>query len=237
MDDVKKTKRDALILEYQGFVRQVVGSLIKKMSLPSSMFDEYIAAGYLGLVEAAERFDFNQGKAFKNYAYLRIRGAIIDSIRRNADIPGYIYNRYVKAMKAARELREELYEQESRKTFKGNPDEGLASILEYLSLSALSFRISQRDMHFDLSSLEDKGASPAKILERKEEMIKLGELIDALPEKEREVITYYYLEEKSFADIAREDGEMSRSWVTRLHTRGLRLLRDKYYEVYGRPAN
>lgn len=232
MNESRERNRDALILHYQHYVKQVAGSLVTKMNLPHQMFDEYVSAGYLGLVEAAERYDSSHGKDFKSYAYLRIRGAIIDSIRRTADVPGYVYNRYVKALKAAHELREELYEQQSREKDKPVNDAMLSQVLEYLSLSALAFRISQHDVESELSSMEDSALNPGRLFEIKEDNEIIHSLIDSLPSKERYVVKSYYFEGKSLVSIAEEQGDVSRSWVSRLHARALKILKEKYSDAH-----
>lgn len=225
--------RDTLVLQYQGFVHQVVGSLINAMNLPPAMAEEYVSAGYLGLVEAAERFDFSQGKDFKSFAYLRIRGSIIDSIRRGSNVPGYMYSRYVKAWKVVQDLREELYQKEqvSEKSGSSSRDEQLAELLEYATRSLLCFRLSERDYAAELTGVADHSADPAGMVEQRQHSQFIRKLISQLPEKERTVIEQYYFQERSFADIADHDQSMSKSWVSRLHARALKLLKEAYCEA------
>ena len=73
----EKIFRKNLVEEFQEYVHAVVGRLMRAVNLPTHMEDEFVAAGYLGLVEAASRFDRDSGKKFKSYAFLRIRGAVI----------------------------------------------------------------------------------------------------------------------------------------------------------------
>ncbi len=224
--------RDGLVLRYKVFVHQVVGSLINAMNLPPVMTEEYVSAGYLGLVEAAERFDFSQGKDFKSYAYLRIRGSIIDSIRRSSSAPGYMYSRYIKALRAVQELREELYQRENTTGSQAgsSSDEQLAGLLEHVTRSLLCFRLSRRDYSAELNRIPDRSASPAALVEQRQHSQFIRKLISQLPEKERTIIEQYYFRERSFAEIAGDDGTMSKSWVSRLHARALKLLKEAYCE-------
>lgn len=225
--------RDALVLQYQGFVHQVVGSLINAMNLPPSLTEEYVAAGYLGLVEAAERFDFAPGREFKSFAFLRIRGAVIDGIRRGSNVPGYMYSRYVKAWRAVQDLREELYHENrpAREGKERGKDEELAELLEFMTRSTLAFRLSERDYATEVACVADCSADPASLAETTEDRRLIRKLISRLPEKERRVIEQYYFEDRSFADIAEREGAMSKSWVSRLHARALKLLKEAYCEA------
>ena len=78
--------RDELILENLGFVRSI---LLKTVAdLPEHVDRQNLeSAGVLGLVEAARKFDPTRGVEFKSFAYLRIRGAILDELRRNSPLP------------------------------------------------------------------------------------------------------------------------------------------------------
>lgn len=223
--------RDELILQFQYFVRQVAGSLVNSMNLPPAMFDEYVAAGYLGLVEAAERFDFSQGRDFRNFAYLRIRGSIIDTVRKTADVPGYVYNRYVKALKAAQALREQMHEQEKSSGAPAGSREALAGILEYLARSALAFRIAEREM--PAGTADGKPfPDPCSALEMRQDRELIRDLVSRLPEKERKIIESYYFGEMSFVAIARASEDMSKSWVSRLHARALKRLKEAYCDAH-----
>src|SRR5437868_836485 len=95
--------RDCLIEEYQSYVHQVARKLIHLMNLPFELLDEIVSSGYVGLVEAAERFNASQGVDFRTYAFLRIRGAMIDNIRNTSDLTGKAY-KSAKALKAVQEL-------------------------------------------------------------------------------------------------------------------------------------
>src|SRR5262245_65056886 len=85
-DVAVRDRRDALILEHLSVVRHVVGRLLTE--LPPGLDSENLeAAGMLGLVEAARHFDPNRGVDFRTYAQSRIRGAVLDELRRNCPLP------------------------------------------------------------------------------------------------------------------------------------------------------
>lgn len=226
-----RARRDALIEEYQRYVHSLVGKFIHAMGLPIDLQDEYISAGYLGLVEAAERYNPESGVDFRNYAYLRIRGAVIDSIRSSTNLSGKAY-RMMKALEAANHIRA----QEVESSGQHSKEENLAKVLEFASKGALAYRLSLVDAEEEVSTLSAEYGDPEQELVQKQEQQKFSNLVATLPEKERLIISEYYFKGKSFSEIAQSYEGMSKSWVSRLHTRALDLLKERYLESSGSAA-
>lgn len=216
--------RDALITKYHGFVQEIVGRLIHTRKFPKALREEFVAAGYLGLVEAASRFDESRGYDFRAFAFLRIRGAIIDYVRSSSEYSGASY-RVVKTLEAADDLRSELADQPSSSG--GSAKERARQSLEFLSKSLIAFK---------LSALGSGGlrptATPAdqleKQLDRKRNSQKIREIVATLPEKERTVIEQYYFHDRKLTEVAEQSTGLSKSWVSRLHDRALSMLKEKF---------
>ena len=219
-------ERNALVERYQRFVQNVVSRLVNAMGLPSDQYDDFVAAGYLGLVEAAERFDFSCGSNFKSFAYLRIRGAVIDCIRSNSQLSGRAY-RYAKALHASQDLRECEHEimSKDRSLSKEERRKRLGKIMEYAAKSSLAYRLSFSDFETEATEMAADTENPEEKLLRKAESIQFRKIIAQLPEKERFIITECYFKGKSFAQLAQESSGMSKSWISRLHSRALDLLK------------
>lgn len=219
-------RRNELIADHQDYTHGVVRRLIRTMGLPGSLFDEFVSAGYLGLVEAADRYDESAGVTFKNFAFLRIRGAVIDSIRQCSELSGKGY-RCAKALERAHSLAEE----EGGVVKSDQPAEAnIARILDHLAKGALAYRLDVADAEERISSLADPGATPEGSLEAKERVRALKSLVQSLPERERMIVELYYFEGLSFVEIAHKVQGLSKSWVSRLHARALTLLKEKYLE-------
>ena len=217
--------RDRLIDEYRDFVHGIAGRLTRALHLPIELFDECVAAGYLGLVEAAERFDFESGVEFRNYAYLRIRGAIIDSVRANSPLSVQAY-RLVKAAEAVQELRNG----ENAPPEDAPQSARLANILDFAGKAALTHRLSLQESAQEIERLSDPSLGPEGLLEQKQEKKRFHELIESLPEREREIIRKYYFEGKTFEEIAKESGRGSKSWICRLHARAIERMKEHCLE-------
>lgn len=221
--------RNKMVVQYQGFVEVVVTRLIRSMGLPVSMKDDFVSAGYVGLVEAAGRFDPARGFDFKTYAYQRIRGAIIDHIRTSCDLKGYMYRKF-KAFEAAHELREQSLEGSQPNTGTTTQERSTGA-LEYLEKVAVGFTLAVQNDDEEVDSPEQEKQDPEKLLEKKREAKKIKEIIATLPEKERTIIEQYYFRDKKFVEIASDFGGYSKSWVSRLHDRALGMLREKITET------
>lgn len=220
-------QRDQLIEKYHRFVHAIAGKMIHAMGLPAELHEEYVSSGYIGLIEAAERFNPSSGVEFKSFAYLRIRGAIIDNIRSNSQLSGKAY-RCARALQAAHQLRENDFETQVARG--GNEKHSLEDILDFAAKGALAHRLTWADAEKELGKVVDDNLDPERAFELKENNKKFRSIVETLPEKERLIVEEYYFRGKSFVEIADEHQGLSKSWVSRLHSRALELLRQKLLE-------
>jgi RNA polymerase sigma factor for flagellar operon FliA len=217
------SERDALIEEYHDFVEALVSRLMRAMGLPQRHRDDFISAGLLGLVEAAGRFDAARGSDFRSFAFLRIRGAVIDHIRTSCELSGYAYQ-VLKALESAQELRAQSLQTGGS----GLRTPGYQAIegVDILSKSAVAFALvgtSSESPFFGGSASSD----PERDLLRKQSSEKLRSAIATLPEKERTIIEQYYFHDLTLSEVAQQYAGLSKSWVSRLHDRALGMLREK----------
>jgi len=213
----------SLVEEYYDYVAQIVQPLIRTMGLPLSLREDFMSAGFLGLVEAAERFDPQRGGSFRTFAYLRIRGAVIDHIRASCDISRKSYH-MLKSLDAAQSMRD--VELENRGRSNHSHSSGRIGALAYLSKSASAFKLTAM-VQERAQAYEDAPDSPERILNDKRQSDRIRRLVSLLPEKERMIIEQYYFHDRSFTDIAKGASGLSKSWISRLHDRALEMLRTK----------
>jgi len=193
----EQSERDALILSHLWLVRHVLGRL--RAYLPGQVDEENLeSAGVLGLVAAANSFDRTRGVQFKTYAYLRIRGAILDELRRNCPFPHQMVQMIVRVRRAMNSLGESLtIEAIERET-------GLKRDQVLDCLAAL--RVLEGDPADEtmgaLSRLEDyRTQAPEEAAVEAERRAILAEAIRALPDRERLVVTLYFLEDLRLKEI------------------------------------
>ena len=205
-----QNQRNELILAHLPLVRHVIGRLRAKCPRGIDL-ENLEAAGVLGLVEAANRFEPERGTRFETFAYMRIRGAVLDELRRNCPLPQQLLERIARVRAAYRRLTPPVtVEQLADAT-------GLAAddVAECLSALRLTRAISWDDIVGTPLARAAHGEQPEHQLESAEQRKLLAEAIAHLPERERLVVTLYYLEELRLKEIGLVL-ELSESRVSRL---------------------
>jgi RNA polymerase sigma factor for flagellar operon FliA len=223
---VKRSERNALILEYEVLVDQIASSLMKRFSLQPVFYDELVSAGYLGLVESADRCGVDVQGTFQAYAAIRIRGAMIDALR-NSSVLSRRSHRFVKAMYAMQHLREEdMLEQGVLKSVGRSPTQNLNRVIEIASKGGLAFQLSADEASAEMEAKTSDELLPDDKVHAARTRALLEAAVDQLPDKEKSIVRGYYFEDKSFVSIAEENRGMNKSWVSKLHARAINRLRE-----------
>jgi len=224
--------RDALVEEYYDYVSTVVHGLMRTMQLPGAMREEFVSAGLFGLVEAAGRFNPERGERFKTFAFLRIRGAVIDYVRSTCELSPRAYRR-LRALEAAQMLREEQLTRRggaaanSCDTRETAAKEGL----EYLERVAVAFKLLGHEGEEDARLATKERYDPESNLEKKRRSERIRELVATLPEKERIIIEQHYFHDRKFVEVAEQFAGLSKAGVSRLHDKAIDMLRQKIQKV------
>ena len=218
---------DDLISQGAPQVKRIAYHLLAR--LPASVqVDDLIQAGMLGLLEAAHRYDPAQGANFATFAEPRIRGAMLDEIRRGDWVPRSVHRK-------AREVSAAIHAVE---TTKGREARDL-EIAEQMGLTLAEYHSTLNDLRGQkLLSLDEAGADDESEIARipasdddpsenvgREHLCKLlATAIDLLPERERLVLSLYYDEELHLKEIGAVLG-VSESRISQLHSQALARLR------------
>lgn len=229
--------REKLILEYAPLVKVVAGRLSMYLGY-NVEYEDLVSYGVFGLIDAIDKFDMGKEVKFETYASLRIRGAILDQIRKMDWIPRTIRQRQKQIDTAMKDL--------EQKNGKPATDAELAAYIgitedEFLdwqnqvkadNMISLNEYLEQGN---DISS--DKGMSsgfdtPEGVIERSELKNMLEEALELLTEKEKKVILLYYYEELTLKEISRVL-EVSESRISQLHTKALQKMKTKMGSYIG----
>lgn len=240
-DDYAKTKspeiREKLILEYAPLVKLVAGRLSMYLGY-NVEYDDLVGYGVFGLIDAIDKYDSMKAVKFETYASLRIRGAILDQIRKMDWIPRTIRQKQKKIDAAIKEI-------ESTKG-RAATDEEIALSLgisdeEYLSwqsqmkvtsvISLNEFMESGSEVPSDQSN-QHRFDSPEEVIEKDEMKKVLGQALELLTEKEKKVILLYYYEDLTLKEISNVL-EVSESRISQLHTRALQKLKTRMGNYMG----
>lgn len=222
--------REKIIIEYAGLVKIVAGRLSIYLGY-NVEYDDLVGYGTFGLIDAIDKFDYDKGVKFETYASLRIRGAILDQIRKMDWIPRTLRQKQ-KRLDAAYQKIESLYgraatDEEIAKELEISVDEleTWQNQTKISNLVSLDEYMEQGEGHVESNTSEDF-AQPQKIVEKQELKEILVKALEYLTEKEKKVIVLYYYEELTLKEISAVL-EVSESRVSQLHTKALQKMRQK----------
>lgn len=232
VDEYRKASRqqelERLILDHLSYVRKILSTMTA--SLPSHVDREGLeSAGIVGLVEAANHFDSTRGVAFKTYAFTRIRGAILDELRKTSPVSQQMQEQIGKL----RDAHERLSPPVSPEALAQATGMTLENVLR--CLEAMRFIAPQNwsDLYSTIhGSWRHDGERPEEPLERAESHQILTQCIQKLPERERLVLTLYFLEDATLAEIGAALN-LSESFVSRLLAGAKFRLKELYLEALG----
>lgn len=214
-------RRDRLVLEHLPLVKHVIGRLIG--DLPPGVDRENLeSAGVLGLVEAATKFDPTRTVQFNTYAFPRIRGAVLDELRRNSPFPQQVLERIALIRRACRDLVAPITVADlTRET--GLAEDVVADTLAAMRLSRMiSWDEAMQSETFGAAALTDQ---PDAELERQEQLNVLTEAIESLPQRQQLLLTLYYRDDLRLKEISAIVG-LSESRISRLLAAALFELRE-----------
>lgn len=242
-DEYSKTKapdiREKIILEYAPLVKLVAGRLSMYLGY-NVEYDDLVSYGIFGLIDAIDKFDNMKEVKFETYASLRIRGAILDQIRKMDWIPRTIRQKQKKIDAVMKEI--ELL------TGRTATDEEIAEKLGITDDEYLDWQSQMKITNVvSLNEYMEQGSevpaehnrhttsrfeSPEENIEKEELKQVLEETLQLLTEKERKVILLYYYEELTLKEIS-NILEVSESRISQLHTRALQKMKEKMGNYMG----
>jgi RNA polymerase sigma factor for flagellar operon FliA len=223
--------RERLVKRYLPLVKYVAMRMAVTPP-PGLDYDDILSFGAMGLLEALDRFDPSRGFCFQTFAVPRIRGAILDELRRY----DWISRNGREKLQRLERAMEELYSM-------GVPQED-GALMERLGMDEKSYRelleIAGRCYLVSLDEvlsleegevkrdglLEDPSPSPAEEVERREEMERVRRALEELPERERMLLSLYYEEGLTLKEIGAVLG-VTESRASQLHGKAIGMLRSR----------
>jgi RNA polymerase sigma factor for flagellar operon FliA len=221
--------QDEVVMRYAPLVKRIAYHLMTRLP-PSVQADDLIQAGMIGLIEAARNYDASQGASFETYAGIRIRGAMLDEIRKSDWTPRSLHRKVRQVAEAIRMIEHD----EGR-------DARDVEVAERLGISLEEYhQILQDASGHKVFSLEDlpvgedsvaEGLSgpvkgPLESIEMEKFREALADAIATLPERERLVMSLYYDEELNLREIGAVLG-VSESRVCQIHGQAMMRLKSR----------
>jgi RNA polymerase sigma factor for flagellar operon FliA len=216
-----------LLEQYSPLVKRIAQHLLAR--LPSSVvLDDLVQAGMIGLLEASRKFDPGKGASFETYAGIRIRGSIIDEVRRGDWTPRSVHRNGRRVSEAIRVVELRTGRDASDADVAAELDITVAAYHALLqdSLDSRLFSIDELSHDEDDSvgmQFEGDDPGPDESFQSASFRQALADAIGALPEREKLVMALYYDEELNLKEIGSVLG-VSESRVSQIHTQAaLRL--------------
>jgi RNA polymerase sigma factor FliA len=231
----RQMRQEDLVRRHADLVKRIAYHLVSRMP-PNVEVDDLIQAGMIGLLDAAKHYSSSKGANFETYAGIRVRGAMLDEVRKSDWTPRSVH-------RAARAMAEAVRRIENET----GQDAKAADVATALDMTmdeyhkAVQDAVSCRLFSFDqMGSTDDEGDSPADYtagdgpgpsedLENDAFREALAAAIDSLPERERLVLSLYYDEELNLREIG-EVLEVSESRVCQIHGQALVRVRARMGE-------
>lgn len=221
--------RDALIVHYADLVKYVASRVAA--GLPQSVDqNDLVSYGIFGLIDAIEKFDPDRGYKFETYALARVKGAILDELRSIDWVPRSIRAKARAIDKATVKLEAELHRQPTEDELAGELDVPVDQLQDTLAqvalagIAALDESVGT-DEPLTLGDTIADTTNPAVTLEVEDLRRTLGEATTRMPEREHLVLTLYYHEGLTLAEIGQVLG-VTESRVCQIHTKAIQFLRN-----------
>lgn len=231
--------REKIILEYAPLVKLVAGRLSMYLGY-NVEYDDLVSYGIFGLIDAIDKYDYAKEVKFETYASLRIRGAILDQIRKMDWIPRTIRQKQKRIAAVCKDIETRLG--------RSATDEEIASELGISDDEYLEWQSQMKITNVvSLNEYMEQGAevpaegnqfttarfdSPEENIEKEELKKVLEESLEQLTEKEKKVILLYYYEDLTLKEISNVL-EVSESRISQLHTRALQKMKTKMGDYMG----
>ncbi|MDU1348964.1 FliA/WhiG family RNA polymerase sigma factor [Clostridium butanoliproducens] len=206
-------------------------------------YEDLVSYGMVGLMDALNKFDKDKGMKFSTYAAIRIKGAMIDELRKNSPISKGSMDKLNRYNDAIEKLQNKLFREPNNYEIADELGVSLQEVaqvenyINYISVVSLeTLMFSEEDDISLIGTIEDKKSpSPEKSLEEKEVLEYLAKALDLLREKDKLVITLYYYEGLTLKEIGKILN-VSESRVCQLHSKALlnlrKALKKLKYEVH-----
>ncbi|WP_026022192.1 FliA/WhiG family RNA polymerase sigma factor [Clostridium senegalense] len=237
-----QTEKKHVVEQYIPLVKYIASRIIMGKTKYVE-YEDLVSYGMIGLMDALNKFDESKGMKFSTYAAIRIKGSMIDELRKNSPISKGAMDKLNKYNEAVESLQNRFLREPNSQEIAKEMGISLSDLtkienyINYISIVSLESLMFNDDDDISLiGTIEDKKIiGPEKSLEQSELIEYLGKAIDLLRDKDRLIITLYYYEKLTLKEIGKIL-EVSESRVCQLHSKAIinlrKALKKLKYEIY-----
>ncbi len=222
--------RGELVEKYKYYVYSIVKKV--RATTPGNVdFEELVSYGMIGLMEAADRYDSRRGIAFTTFSYYRIRGAIFDGLRDMGILMRTAQGKWVQRESNLNDLVQTASDdsESANKTV----DDEIKEVGSLVDRIIPAYLLSLSDE--STPEVIDKNELPSELLEMDDLLKLVRSEVNLLSKKESILLEKLYFKQTTTTQLAKEMG-VSKSWVSRLHSKAIAKLRDNLIEIGVIPA-
>jgi RNA polymerase sigma factor for flagellar operon FliA len=215
--------KNQILVNYIDLVKKIVRRIMPKYK-DYNESDDLISCGIIGLIDAVNKYDIRYGVKFETYASARVRGEILDYMRKQDWAPSSLRIKINRINQATEKLEYTLGRQPTEREIADSLDMSVTEVQKVLEKTHIFNLMYFEDIATDSipskNLLDSEDNNPATLMQNKETSRILAEMIDSLPERERLVISLYYYEEMTLKEIA---GilKVTESRVSQIHSKVL----------------
>jgi RNA polymerase sigma factor FliA len=209
--------RQQLIERHLPIAQTVAATLYASRVDNTVDFGDYLQYARMGLLEAMERYDPARGASFATFASYRIRGAVLNGLEKSTELMTQRAQR--------RRLRRERLKSIQEQPADAEQTDAFAQVVDLTLSLAIGYLLEESGIWKGAEA--DRASDPYQTFELKRLRERMTMLLQALPDREREIVRHHYFEHKDFIEISEALG-LSKGRVSQLHSRALRLLREGY---------
>lgn len=218
--NIQQPLDDQWARRYLPMVRRIAQRVVWYLKPPLS-FEDLVSAGTLGLIKAARNFKPDHQAEFETYAYIKIKGAILDELRSNTMLPTNVNKKVRNAIGESRKITQQTGTPPSDQELAEKLGVSVEELYETYENARAQYFVSMESSEEHNCALgeflaDNDTTTPDKKMERSELVDKLAQAIRKLPERERQIILLYYQQQLAMKEIA-QIFEITESRVSQLH--------------------
>jgi RNA polymerase sigma factor for flagellar operon FliA len=223
-DEARRVRSDELVIKYLPLVHKIARQVVSYLHPPLTR-EDLVSAGTIGLIKAARDFDPSQEVDFKTYAYIRIRGAVIDELRGWSFAPSGFRKQFDRVQLVVKEMTEANGFAPSDEEVAERMDVSVEKLYRIFEIARARHFLSIHGASDETPALGDSlvasdASVPSDRLEKQEMVDRLSRAISELPERQRRIMILYYAKELTMKEIA-EVLKVTESRISQLHASAL----------------
>ncbi|OXT07521.1 FliA/WhiG family RNA polymerase sigma factor [Thermoanaerobacterium thermosaccharolyticum] len=227
------SSKEDIIIKYMPLVKHIVKRICLSEICKEDV-DDLISQGMIGLIDAVNKYDISKGVKFETYASIRIKGEIIDYLRKKDWIPRSLKKRYKSIEKTIERLEQEYKREPTIEEIMDATKLSKNDVLKTLSYMNAGY-ISSLDEVIE-NNLKISSITESEITNPENEVLmydlkqNIAKAIDMLQEKERLIISLYYYEDLNYKEISKIMG-LTESRISQIHSKAIKKLKEKLNDL------